>query len=557
MEVKDFVDALDQHLAEVGGTDRRAALRVIARRLGAEGRAVVAGGIGLEAGGATARAGGAAPAGGPPDLPTLLERARALLARVEAGEYGFDFEHDQYGDYWDDEGELVDEDGLGPEVGALLEEAVYAIERGDRARGLAVIDLLADMDVPCEYDGADFFSLLDRGALGLGRDEVLAPWMAAAVRALEGEERLERVFEIARRSYWQPPLRAALELADLGSDAADRFLAGLAGRIMAEIDQAGAASRYGYGHSYGPAPLDRLLAEAASLRGRSALREAADRHGRSHPVLHARLVEELSGSGDLEAAVSAAAAALAAVPESRRSERARIADLMFQAAEEAGRSDQAAVAAEASFAAGLDLPRYLRLRRVGGPAAVARGVAALKGAPPRGADAMAVLFLAGEFKALWDAVKGDKAALGWSRSDKGAAFPLILSLLFGQAEPGRVAGGLVRAVAERHGADVADEFMRAVGATDRQAPPADLAAYREWCRAEVLGRVEAVVRNQHRGAYDRAAALAVAHAETMAAAVGGGRAAARAYVAQFHERYPRHSAFRRELDAALARSSVR
>jgi hypothetical protein len=309
-------------------------------------------------------------------------------------------------------------------------------------------------------------------------------------------------------------------------------------------------------YACGPSPLDQLLADVAGFRGREALARSAARHGASHPVLHARLVEELSASGDLEAAIGAAQGALAAVPDGRRPERAHVADLMFEAAQEAGRVSEAAAAAEAGFAAGLDLQRFLRLRRVGSPEAVARGVAALKGAPPRGREAMAVLFLAGEFNLLWSSVKDDGAALGWSRSDKGAAFPLVLALLFEGTDWGRVAAGLVRAVVEGCGAAVADEFMEVARDVDTRVPAGDFAAYRAWCRAEIEARVEAIVGNQRRGAYGRAAALIVAYAETVDLAAGGGRPAALAYVDVFRDRYPRHSAFRRELDASLARSSL-
>ncbi|MDR2565403.1 MAG: hypothetical protein LBC97_04965 [Bifidobacteriaceae bacterium] len=557
MEVKEFVDALERYLVAAGEADRRATLRAVARRLGAEGRAAVADGIGgLSQEGA---ADGGAPAGGKrPDLGTLLERAAALVGRVEAGEYGFEYGYEEYGygeygDYWDDEGFLVDQDGLCPEIKALLQEAVDGIDDGHHALGLAVIDLLADIDVPCDYDGADFVSLLEEGRLGLGRDRVLAPWVAAAFHALEGDERLARVLEVGRRFHWRLPLKKALEAAGAEPEAADRFLGELARRIMAELGQSVPPNPF----AFDATELDQLLADAVSLRGRGALREAASRHGQRHPVLYSRLVGELSAAGELEAAVDAAAAALTAVPSARRAERALIADLMFQAAEEAGLADQAAAAAEAGFAAGLDLPRFLRLRRVGSAAAVARGVAALKGAPPRGDDAMAVLFLAGEFQVLWRAVSSDKAALGWSGSDKGAAFPLILALLFEGREWGAVARGLVRAVAEPRGAEVADQFMRAAEEVDTAVPPADLATYRGWCRAEVAGRVDGIVQNQHRGAYARAATLVVAYAEAVAATGGGGDPKPLAYVAGFHERFPKHGAFRRELEAALAKSSLR
>ena len=70
----------------------------------------------------------------------------------------------------------------------------------------------------------------------------------------------------------------------------------------------------------------------------------------------------------------------------------------------------------------------------------------------------------------------------------------------------------------------------------------------------VDARVNAIVSGKHRGAYARAACLAFAHAETLAAL--GREAHARAYLADVRARYPRHVAFRGELDTAAATSTL-
>jgi hypothetical protein len=67
-------------------------------------------------------------------------------------------------------------------------------------------------------------------------------------------------------------------------------------------------------------------------------------------------------------------------------------------------------------------------------------------------------------------------------------------------------------------------------------------------------RIDAVVGNKHRGAYQRVAVLTVAYAEglTLAGDPSGGTA----YVAGVRDRYPRHTAFRTELDRATAESPL-
>ncbi len=68
-------------------------------------------------------------------------------------------------------------------------------------------------------------------------------------------------------------------------------------------------------------------------------------------------------------------------------------------------------------------------------------------------------------------------------------------------------------------------------------------------------RIDAIVSGKHRGAYARAASLAYAHAEALA---GVGRTAhARDYLAAVRARFPRHTAFRGEFDAAATTSTLR
>jgi hypothetical protein len=73
-------------------------------------------------------------------------------------------------------------------------------------------------------------------------------------------------------------------------------------------------------------------------------------------------------------------------------------------------------------------------------------------------------------------------------------------------------------------------------------------------QATVERRVEAVVTSKHRGAYARVAELAAACAETLA--LRQDATAGEAFLAQVRARYPRHVAFRRELDTAIRASSL-
>jgi hypothetical protein len=80
---------------------------------------------------------------------------------------------------------------------------------------------------------------------------------------------------------------------------------------------------------------------------------------------------------------------------------------------------------------------------------------------------------------------------------------------------------------------------------------------RQWLAAAgdvAQRRIDAVVGRKHRGAYQRVAVIAVAYAEALALAED--QAAGAAYVTAVRGRYPRHVAFRDELDRATAASAL-
>jgi hypothetical protein len=87
---------------------------------------------------------------------------------------------------------------------------------------------------------------------------------------------------------------------------------------------------------------------------------------------------------------------------------------------------------------------------------------------------------------------------------------------------------------------------------------ADADSHDRWmatAAAVADARIDAIVSGKHRGAYARAASLAHANAETL---VGVGRSGeADGYLAAVRARFPRHVAFRGELDAATETSTLR
>ena len=67
-------------------------------------------------------------------------------------------------------------------------------------------------------------------------------------------------------------------------------------------------------------------------------------------------------------------------------------------------------------------------------------------------------------------------------------------------------------------------------------------------------RIDAVVSNKHRGTYQQVAVLAVAYAEALT--LSGDPSGGAAFVTGIRGRYPRHVAFRTELDRATGESPL-
>ena len=75
------------------------------------------------------------------------------------------------------------------------------------------------------------------------------------------------------------------------------------------------------------------------------------------------------------------------------------------------------------------------------------------------------------------------------------------------------------------------------------------AFYLKWCLEELDQRIEAIIRNKYRGSYYKAAQLLVAMAETLANREGSDKV--RDLIVKYKGKYPKYSAFQREVRRAL------
>jgi hypothetical protein len=269
--------------------------------------------------------------------------------------------------------------------------------------------------------------------------------------------------------------------------------------------------------------------------------EYAHEYGRTHPILYCALVESLIASGNCSDAIKTADIALSVV-ESKQY-RARLADLKHGAGKTAGDSVAMASAALQGFAASLSLKHFLRLWEYGDDAIRAKASEVFRASMDECRDVVPILFIMGAYKELWDMVRVDKRPLGWSTSKKGVAFPLFIALL---AEERPLQGCIRRGIERKIGGDEETSgFIKIINNASSSLSPDDRKLYHDWCANEIESRVEGIVRNQHRGSYDKAALLVMSMAETIATTEGV--QAARNYINGYKANYPRHRAFLAEM----------
>jgi hypothetical protein len=171
--------------------------------------------------------------------------------------------------------------------------------------------------------------------------------------------------------------------------------------------------------------------------------------------------------------------------------------------------------------------------------------------------------LAGDFEAAHQLAAG-QPVLGWSSrsSVQGLVVAALLALLSGETHgtlPTNMAQiwqwGLENSmghwfsreapVRPRLESAYAEHLGGAALPVDRQG------VFLSWYLDVAQQRVDAIVSNQHRGSYDKAAILTAACAEVLRAR--GDKGAADAVVNEIRNRFPRHRAFQAELKTALLR----
>jgi hypothetical protein len=500
----------------------------------------------------------------------LLAGIDEFSARVAAGEYADDegYYRDRYG--WVDEEAATwvpDAEALCAAIGAVfvagdLDTAREAYER-----------LLA----PFGHGGDEDWSLELWQLESTDVPETLARYLRSVYETTAAGGRAAAVHRawLDLPSHW--PLSLALlsgtrrdPLADL-----DGFLPGWIDCLLTETETRPLRDRV------------RLLAEAATMSGGvDGLAVLARRPGPHQGGIGLASIDALAAVGRLEDARAAARETLD-LPDA---DPAHLAEAGDRLADLEGRQGDPSAAVRARRRAWTSQPTRRRLLALAATsmdagvlpetlAAEALTVAGKAGPDRLGCE---LLLLAGRLDQATAALPGSDP-LGWHRA--GHPGPVVLPFLWAAAigtAPAADAGHLGQMFAAidhdpaalprfedwpalddgpSAGADrlePAGPSLTSLFADAIRRLPSDARNRDRWmttAAAVVDARIDAIVSGKHRGAYARAAYLAHAHAEALAGI--DQVAEAHAYLAAVRARFPRHVAFRGELDAAATTSTLR
>ncbi len=333
-----------------------------------------------------------------------------------------------------------------------------------------------------------------------------------------------------------------------------------------------------------------LLREATLLAGgTSALAELAHSQGNKHPRMYIDYLNVLEKNGDLHAVATAAKEALDAVPV-KYMLRAEIGEKLAQAGENLKDLGMQLAGWHEAFQSDPCLAYLVPLLEVATP--MGRRAEEIESATARirqlleqektqsypfhqeddereQASATETLLaetylLAGQFRQALEVCSGEKP-LGWSSGNpKGEVVPFLLTILGRGIANGRspnVDQVWKNAVSD---ADVeilceGDSTLRFERALEQIIQSTTLTKeeaqeYIDWCVTEVGQRVAAIVGEQHRGSYAKAATLLIAMAEVLVRQGLFSRAIA--FVNKYRQKYHRHSSFQRDLQAAIERSGL-
>jgi hypothetical protein len=504
------------------------------------------------------------------DIDDLVRELEAAMENADAWE-----ERYEWAEYYDEEDSLGPYEEFVQPLTELFDRVEAAFDYGHLALArTAYRKLFEALDAEDDYGRGVHASDLT----SVDIDEARARYLRAVYETEPSADRLKTLFEQMQQvGSWlarpRPTLEDLIQISPRPLPDREQFL----------------ADWIAFLRSQGNGDADAWLREAVRLaQGAPGLEALARAEGRARPRAYLDWFTALEQEGKHQEILAAAQEALQTLAAGL-SIRATIADHLCAAAARLGDTQALRAGRWQAFLAQPVLPRLLDLWDAETVSEERKQAAQhireyLGHRPDRQAPAWlgdddiespawtdsAVLahayLLAGDFKAAQKLVAGQQV-LGWSSrsSAQGLVVAALLALLSGESS-GRLPVNL--AEIWRFGLENSTGYGLSGEAHEPQRLKAAYAAcLREaaipldsqekllsWCLDVARQRVDAIVGNQHRGSYAKAAVLTAACAEALRSR--GNERAADAFANEIRNRFPRHRAFQVELKTALRRAQL-
>jgi hypothetical protein len=575
MSLKTFWEAVEQRLAIYSADELRAVLRGMAQETPPSGRRAFLARLEPVEGAAVTAAQVIQQEDLLADIDDLARELKDAMRQADAWE-----ERYEWGEYYDEEDSLGPYEEFVDPLVELFERAEAAFDYSElflaRAAYQRLFELLRTED---DYGrGVSASDLTDVDA-----DEAVARYLRAVYETEPPEGRPQALYEQMRQVPVRPfgphpMLDDLVQISVRPLPDREQFLADWIAFLRMQDGPSGS-------------DVDAWLREAVRLaQGTPGLEALARAEGQTRPRAYLDWFTALQEEGKHKEVLAAAQEALQALP-AQLPIRAAVADHLCAAAAQLNEAEALRLGRWEAFVAKPTLPRMLDLWDVAGDAAermtlMQQAVEHIRdylANPPvrrveimRGGDGLerpvwidqSVLAHACLLAGDWDAahhLAAQGQVLGWSSSESHqglvvAAFLVLLSDQTLETLPSNLAQFWEWSVQysasawnwrhveedpvrKRLARAYAEQFAAATLSADRQE------RYLSWCQDVAQLRVDAIVGNQHRGSYNKAAVLTVACAEVLR--LRGNQTAADALVNDVRSRFPRHRAFQREMETAL------
>ena len=461
----------------------------------------------------------------------LFTEIEELCEEIEDGHYTFDWHFGH--DYYDEEDELIDEDGLGKKLNSLFQKVIKIAQNEQYEEAYELFGQLFSISVYNEYDDITVEQLFDEGLISTSYSHTLYTYAHCALMCKRGAERASALFNIVLDINFnlEDLLKFGAELIPDEETFYQEWIEYLKNRVA---DARGKRDIF-------------LIEALTNSGGINSLRRFVTENGMLYPDVVFKLLQLDIQDEDFIKAVETIKKGFKEMVQIDK-HRIKLADYLIEISK---KTDNEAYFKEGiieGFKSSLDLKYYVEIYNLQDSKLTFEMLEYLEANKKEEIvnpfDYYCIQFLNGNYSQVWNECAKDLNPLGWSGyysagSLKGRMFPLFLALLT-KGKLGKVTLNLLKQM--RYDLNHSD-FIYALTSSMKELSDEEYREYLSWCKSQIKLRVDAIVGGGKRKSYEKASALIVAMGEVLMANYG--ELTGINYIREFKLAYPRHSAFQK------------